>query len=382
MSAPRHSSNVLRFRSTPAKRSQHDGPAANHECSNCGTRIQGNFCHACGQAAHVHHSLLHLVEEMVHGLWHFDAKGWRTLPLLVANPGELTRRYIDGQRVRFIAPLGLYLFMVFFMFFSLSMLGAHDDSGDLLSKGGLNKLGAVAEMNTKIANAGVAVDKAQAELDQAKKSGQDVTASQKKLSSAQEEKKSLETALAALEALPTAKVTDNDAIDKAFDVIDDDPDVPPAAAPRAQKASKNETVQKIKKAVKSAKDNPELALYKVKNNAYKFALILVPLSMPFLWLMFFWRKQVTMFDHAVFCLYSLSFMAFLVSVVDLTRVLGFGQIAVWLALLVPPVHMYRHLKGTYQLTNGETWWRAMLLAFIALVMVLLYMVFVFTVSVV
>ena len=95
-------------------------PHSEPVCANCNTPINGNFCHNCGQSAHVHHSLLHLLEEMVHGLWHFDAKGWRTIPLLIAYPGELTRRYIDGQRVRFISPLGLFLFMVFFMFFVFS----------------------------------------------------------------------------------------------------------------------------------------------------------------------------------------------------------------------------------------------------------------------
>lgn len=34
---------------------------------------------------------------------------WRTLLLLLARPGELTRRYLAGQRKRFVLPLRLYL---------------------------------------------------------------------------------------------------------------------------------------------------------------------------------------------------------------------------------------------------------------------------------
>src|SRR5439155_7755576 len=59
------------------------------------------------QAAHLHRSLWHLGEELLHGLLHFDAKGWRTLPLLIGRPGLLTRRYIDGQRARYVSPLAL-----------------------------------------------------------------------------------------------------------------------------------------------------------------------------------------------------------------------------------------------------------------------------------
>src|SRR5579863_3982744 len=79
-------------------------------CANCGSTLNGRYCHSCGQAAHLHRSLLHLLEELIHSVLHFDAKGWRTLPLLVVRPGVLTRRYIDGQRMRYVSPLALFLF--------------------------------------------------------------------------------------------------------------------------------------------------------------------------------------------------------------------------------------------------------------------------------
>jgi hypothetical protein len=53
--------------------------------------------------------LLHLTEEVLHGVLHFETKGWRTLPLLVARPGLLTRRYIDGQRTRYVPPLHMFV---------------------------------------------------------------------------------------------------------------------------------------------------------------------------------------------------------------------------------------------------------------------------------
>ncbi|MBZ5718297.1 DUF3667 domain-containing protein, partial [Haemophilus influenzae] len=69
-------------------------------CSDCGEPVSGKFCSNCGQPTHVHRTLLHLVEEVLHGVMHFDARIWRTLPLLAFNPGRLTREWIQGKRTR------------------------------------------------------------------------------------------------------------------------------------------------------------------------------------------------------------------------------------------------------------------------------------------
>src|SRR5690348_6887463 len=81
---------------------QHAHAHAAGKCANCSTTLAGAYCHSCGQSAHVHRSLWHMIEEGMHGVLHFDTKSWRTLPLLVARPGLLTRRYIDGQRARYV----------------------------------------------------------------------------------------------------------------------------------------------------------------------------------------------------------------------------------------------------------------------------------------
>ncbi|MES2325057.1 MAG: DUF3667 domain-containing protein [Pseudomonadota bacterium] len=101
-------------------------------CANCGAGISQNYCPACGQSAHIHSSLLHLGEEILHGLLHLDAKGWRTLPMLVLHPGQLTRLYVDGQRTRYVSPLILFLFMMFLMFFVVS--ATTDSSGAISTK--------------------------------------------------------------------------------------------------------------------------------------------------------------------------------------------------------------------------------------------------------
>src|SRR3546814_14579923 len=65
----------------------------------------------------------HILEELLHGVLHFDSKAWRTLPLLVFRPGRLTRDYIDGKRARYIAPLAIFLFSVFLMYFAFALVG-------------------------------------------------------------------------------------------------------------------------------------------------------------------------------------------------------------------------------------------------------------------
>ncbi|HZG45128.1 MAG TPA: DUF3667 domain-containing protein, partial [Allosphingosinicella sp.] len=100
-----------------------DGHTHESACLNCGTRLVGEHCHSCGQRAHVHRTIGAFFHDLLHGVLHFEGKTWRTLPMLAWRPGELTRRYIDGERARFVSPLGLFLFTVFLMFVVFSSLG-------------------------------------------------------------------------------------------------------------------------------------------------------------------------------------------------------------------------------------------------------------------
>jgi hypothetical protein len=98
-----------------------DEPSA--ACLNCGTALVGAHCHACGQPAHVHRSAGALWHDMAHSVFHFEGKIWRTLPKLAWRPGELTRRYIAGERARFLSPLAMFLFSVFLMFAVFNTVG-------------------------------------------------------------------------------------------------------------------------------------------------------------------------------------------------------------------------------------------------------------------
>ena len=79
---------------------QPEASAVHRTCRNCGARLTGAYCSACGQAAHIHRSLLSLGHDILHGVFHFEGKVWRTIPELFLRPGRLTRRYIDGERAK------------------------------------------------------------------------------------------------------------------------------------------------------------------------------------------------------------------------------------------------------------------------------------------
>ncbi|NHZ98954.1 DUF3667 domain-containing protein [Massilia sp. CCM 8734] len=311
-------------------------------CANCGAALTGPFCHLCGQHAHVHKSLLHLGEEVLHGILHFDAKGWRTIPMLVAKPGELTRRYIDGQRTRFVSPLALFLFLVFFLFFVASL-----SSGP--TRVNMSDPAARAEARAEFVQE---VEQAKAALRAANGGGQ---------ADAKAELAGAEMALGLFD-----KYGAGGSERRWF---------------TSNKFSMKTAWPALDAAVKHAAENPALTIYKLKSSGAKFSFLLVPISLPFLWLLFFWRRGVTMYDHAVFSLYSLSFMALMFALVFAIGAAGMGVVAGALVLLAPPVHMFLQLRGAYALSNGEALWRTVALLCMAGVVFLLYMALVLLLSV-
>lgn len=350
-----------------------------HACANCGTLLTGRFCHACGQPGHLHRSLLHLVEEMVHNVLHFDAKGWRTLPLLAGRPGLLTRRYIDGQRTRYVSPLALFLFTGFLMFFvvSLTVGRVHTSGTDPASRAAAHDA-----LIAQVQEAHKEVERATTALDAARRAGHGTETEQEALSDAQTELGMTERAQKWAEA--------------ALSVGNVSADSQSAAGADAGAGGESGSVARVladwgdKKLdtgsprtdalIRHALHNPELYLYRLENTAYKFLFMLIPISLPFLWLMFVGRRDVAVYDHAVFSLYSLSFMSLLIVVCALLALVGMSALAVTLLLLVPPLHMFLQLRETYRLGLFGSLWRTVMLIGIAGTAFLLFLVFILMMS--
>lgn len=106
----------------------HHSPA---NCLNCGTALNGNFCPECGQAAKLHvPSAREFLHEFVAHYVALEGKLWQSVKLLLFKPGQLTREYIEGRRVRYVEPLRLYLSfsIIFFALFKFSgvSIGGHE----------------------------------------------------------------------------------------------------------------------------------------------------------------------------------------------------------------------------------------------------------------
>jgi len=369
-----------------------------HQCANCQTELKGSFCHACGQSAHIHNSLLHLAEEIAHGVLHFDAKGWRTLPLLVFKPGVLTRRYLDGQRVRYVSPLALFLFTVFMMFFVFSFTGGHGASA--LTGNEAQMAEARADLQSAVDQAQSRLDESNMRIEEARQQGALMTMAraadqrgdaEKELRVAQTALVAFDQALAAKKEAEATQVHDAPAAQptdvEAAKPTPEQPEGHGAAAdtesPQWARNIRSMSMQidtgdpALDEKLRHKLGNPELLLYKLKNTAYKFSFMLIPISLPFLWLMFFWKSGVTLYDHAVFSLYSLSFMSLLFIVTVLLSMAPYDVPYGTLMVFVPSVHMFLQLRDTYGLSKWGALWRTFALQASAGTAFLLFLSFIF-----
>ena len=96
-------------------------------CHNCGIRLFGPYCAACGQKAVPLSVTVHeFVHELTHETLHVDGRIFQSVRRLLLSPGFLTREYIQGHRVRWISPIRLYLMasVVFFALGAISPAGS------------------------------------------------------------------------------------------------------------------------------------------------------------------------------------------------------------------------------------------------------------------
>ena len=86
-------------------------------CENCNEPLQGPYCHACGQpvANPVRH-VGHAIEDVFESFWHLDGRVFRTLRHLL-SPGRVALEYLAGHRMRYIAPLRLFVILSLITFF-------------------------------------------------------------------------------------------------------------------------------------------------------------------------------------------------------------------------------------------------------------------------
>ena len=317
------------------------------ECTDCGAATEGNFCSNCGQPTHVHRTLLHLAEEVLHGVVHFDGRIWRTLPLLFLNPGRLTREWIAGKRTRYVSPLAIFLFVVFLMFFAYSFLGHREDGGAVPMT--IDQQIASTEAGLVVARRELAQAQAGLELAVGEEGKTYTDAAQRAAIAGLERR---------LDQQKAAKASGQTTV-----VAGDGWMATLSESVRTGQTKINTGNKALDKTLTKKALNPELALYKIQQTAYKFSFLLVPFSIPFLALLFLWKRGFTLYDHGVFVLYSLTFMAMLLMLMVVAGTFWgtFGLVVINLAALAVPVHMFAQMKGAYSLSIFSALWRTVAL---------------------
>lgn len=91
-------------------------------CLNCNYVVDERYCPHCGQENTLsrktfHHLFIHFFEDLTH----YDNAFWRTIFYLFFKPASLTKAYMAGKRLSFLAPIRLYIFVSFITFLLLSL---------------------------------------------------------------------------------------------------------------------------------------------------------------------------------------------------------------------------------------------------------------------
>jgi hypothetical protein len=101
------------------RRKKHPFAGVGKPCANCGTVLEGPYCHACGQNADTHHrSIGHLIWEAIEGMFHLDGRLALTLPALFLKPGGLAKDYMEGRIVRHVPPFRTFLVALLLFIFA------------------------------------------------------------------------------------------------------------------------------------------------------------------------------------------------------------------------------------------------------------------------
>lgn len=91
-------------------------------CLNCNHVVAERFCPNCGQENSdtrktFHHLFIHFFEDLTH----YENAFWKTIKNLLTKPASLTKEYLSGKRLSYLAPVRLYIFISFVTFFVISV---------------------------------------------------------------------------------------------------------------------------------------------------------------------------------------------------------------------------------------------------------------------
>jgi hypothetical protein len=104
-------------------------------CLNCRYVVENRFCPNCGQEntdtrKTFHHLFIHFFEDLTH----YENAFWRTIKNLLFKPAALTKEYLSGKRLSYLAPVRLYIFISFITFLIVAIFPNNNNSSDSTPK--------------------------------------------------------------------------------------------------------------------------------------------------------------------------------------------------------------------------------------------------------
>jgi hypothetical protein len=293
-------------------------PPLGAPCANCGTKLEGPYCHACGQPADDHHrSLPHLAWEGVEGLTHLDGRLAQTLPALFFHPGKLARDQFDGRRQRHVPPFRLFLVALLVFMFVLEAL-FHGGAKTITSHGQTVSIKDAKGGATNV----VVLTPEQARSLHVSTSGRDPA----------------KPVMVTVDGKPVS-LSDQQAVDAAFDLD---------TGHKAKDAKKSAAFKGwLKPRLQRAVDNQDYYLMVLFTWAHRLAFLLLPILAGMLALGYVSRrKQFFLYDHLIVAMQFLSFV-FLISALAWILPQPARGWAVLAASIWAPVNLYQTLRGAY-----------------------------------
>jgi len=104
-------------------------------CLNCRHVVEQKFCPNCGQEntdsrKTFHHLFIHFFEDLTH----YENAFWKTIKNLLFKPSVLTKEYLSGKRLSYLAPVRLYIFISFITFLMIAFFPSKVDNINIADK--------------------------------------------------------------------------------------------------------------------------------------------------------------------------------------------------------------------------------------------------------
>jgi hypothetical protein len=97
-------------------------------CLNCNHVVEKRFCPNCGQEnTDTRKTFYHLFVHFFEDLTHYENAFWKTIKNLILKPASLTKEYLSGKRLSYLAPIRLYIFISFVTFFIMTVFPTDKD---------------------------------------------------------------------------------------------------------------------------------------------------------------------------------------------------------------------------------------------------------------